>query len=70
MKAYDIYRTGEEDGDLWRIFNRMYEGDVTVLPEDTSMQRAYKNWLAAGNHAGWGEGIFYKKKEAVRKTQG
>lgn len=62
MKEYDIYHTQEEDGDLWRIFNRMYDGDATVLPEDTGMQRAYKSWLAAGNHAGWGEGVFFLQK--------
>lgn len=62
MNEYDIYHTGEEDGDLWRIFNRTYENDPDVLPEDTSMQRAYKAWLKAGNHAGYGEGIFYLSK--------
>lgn len=62
MSRYDVYDTQEEDGDLWRIFNRMYEGDPSVLPEDTSMQRAYKAWLAAGNHAGFGKGIFFMKK--------
>lgn len=59
MSEYDIYNTGEEDGDLWRIYNQMYEGDASALPEDTSLQRAYKEWLSAGNHAGWGEGIFF-----------
>lgn len=62
MKEYDIYRTGQEDGDLWRIFNRMYEGNPDVLAEETSMQRAYKAWLKAGNHAGFGEGIFFMRR--------
>lgn len=62
MKEFDVFRTGEEDGDLWRIFNKEYDGNPSGLAEDTSMQRAYKEWLLAGNHAGWGEGIFFLPK--------
>lgn len=62
MREYDIYRTQTEDGDLWRIFNRMYDGNPDGLQEDTSLQRGYKEWLKAGNHAGFGEGIFFLKR--------
>ncbi|HJA32004.1 MAG TPA: DUF5596 domain-containing protein [Candidatus Eisenbergiella pullicola] len=62
MSEYDVYATGEEDGDLWRIFNRMYDGRPDALPEDTSMQRGYKKWLQEGHHAGYGKGIFYYGK--------
>lgn len=62
MSEYHIFNSFQEDGELWRIFNRMYEGDPEVLAEDTSMQRAYKKWLLDGNHAGVGEGLFYRKK--------
>lgn len=59
MDEYDVYATGEEDGDLWRIFNRMYDGRPDDLPEETSMQRGYKKWLQEGHRAGYGKGIFY-----------
>lgn len=62
MSEYDIYHTETEDGDLWRIFNRIYDGNPDALPEDTSLQRGYKEWLKAGNHAGFGEGIFFLKR--------
>ena len=58
MNDFDIYRTGEQNGDLWRIFDREYDGDPASLPENTSLQRAYKNWLKSGKSAGFGEGIF------------
>ena len=65
MKEYDIYHIQEEDGDLWRIYHRMYDGNPSTLPEGTSMQRAYKAWLEAGNHAGWGEGVFFLQKDGI-----
>ncbi|MDO4292407.1 MAG: acyltransferase domain-containing protein [Eubacteriales bacterium] len=59
MDEYDIYRTWENDGDLWRVFDLDYDGRPETLPETTAMQRGYKEWLTAGNHAGGGEGIFF-----------
>jgi hypothetical protein len=35
--------------DLWRIFNRDYEGSTEGFPADTSLQRAYLKMLADGN---------------------
>ncbi|MDO4334003.1 MAG: acyltransferase domain-containing protein [Eubacteriales bacterium] len=62
MDEYDIYRTGCDNGDLWRIFNAEYHGDAEKLSENTSLQRGYKSWLKAGNSAGFGEGIFFLDK--------
>lgn len=61
MTEYDIYLTKDSDDDLWRIFNCVDISDLSELPEDTSMQRAYKNWLLAGKKAGIGEGIFFMR---------
>lgn len=61
MTEYDIYLTKDSDDDLWRIFNCADISDLSELPEDTSMQRAYKNWLLAGKKAGIGEGIFFMR---------
>ena len=51
----DISESGE---DLWRIFGKIYDGKVETLPEDTSLQRAYKDWLKKGNKSGVGVGVF------------
>lgn len=62
MNEYDIFATGEDNGDLWRIFQREYDGDADALPEVTRMQKGYKNWLKQGHHAGYGHGIFFYRK--------
>lgn len=43
--------------DLWRVFGDQKDQPYELLPENTSMQRAYKKWLTAGNKVGGGLGI-------------
>ena len=62
MRRYDVFKKGESNSDLWRIFNKEYDGTPDMLPENTQLQRVYKNWLKAGNSAGYGEGIFLYQK--------
>ena len=59
---FDIYKTEEGDGDLWRIYNREYDGNPEALPEETTIQRGYKKLLLSGGHAGYGE-EFSSEKE-------
>lgn len=61
-REYDVFNKGETNGDLWRIFDREYDGNPDGLPENTRLQRVYKKWLQGGNNAGFGEGIFFLKK--------
>lgn len=63
MAEYDIYLRNDSDDDLWRVFNCMDLSNPDALPEDTSLQRAYRNWILAGKKAGIGEGIFFMQKE-------
>ena len=65
MSFFDIYKTEEGDGDLWRIYNREYDGNPEALPEETTIQRGYKKLLLSGGHAGYGEGIFFRKKKEM-----
>ena len=65
MSFFDIYKTEEGDGDLWRIYNREYDGNPEALPEETTIQRGYKKLLLSGGHAGYGEGIFFQKKKEM-----
>lgn len=43
--------------DLWRIFATDEIQDLSALPRDTSLQRAYLKWLEAGKPIGGGLGI-------------
>ncbi len=44
--------------DKWRVFGRYTNLPNDQLPKDTTMRRAYAEWLQAGNPAGHGFGIF------------
>ena len=45
--------------DLWRIFHTDSTSDIGTLPQDTSLQRAYVQWLKDGKAVGGGMGIRY-----------
>ena len=62
MQCYDIIEWGDYGNDhpeLWRLFDRNYNGDPDSLPEDSSVRRAYKNHLKNGGKTGWGFGVFF-----------
>lgn len=40
--------------DCWRLFNKKYSGTPEDLPRDTSMRRAFAQWLDEGNTPGCG----------------
>ena len=62
MNDYNCFHQGDTYEDLWRIFHREWDGDAASLPEDTSLQRAYKQWLLEGKKPGFGYGIRFFKK--------
>ena len=74
QKDFDIVAVKKEDnfGDAWRVFGA--EGDKPVnqsnageLPGNTSMQRAFAGFLAAGGKTGVGHGVIvFDGKEIVR----
>ncbi len=59
MNDWDIIHSEEIDDyyDAWRLFGRKYEGDVSVLPQVTSQQKAMAAWLAQGKKTGEGLGV-------------
>lgn len=60
MADYDVTAVEENDGeDLWRIFDKEYNGNPDDLPDGTSLQRAYIRWLKAGNRPGAGRGVLF-----------
>lgn len=57
---YDIFDQGEyEDySQVWRLFDAEYRGDVDALPKNTSLRRAYADWILKGEKIGWGHGVY------------
>jgi len=61
---YDIFEQGEfEDySQVWRLFDCAYDGDVEKLPQDSSLRRAYADWIRRGEKIGWGYGVYVYDK--------
>jgi hypothetical protein len=60
ISDYDVFEEGEYENhrDVWRLFDKMYKGNVDELPQDTSLRRAYAEWIRNGEPTGWGYGVF------------
>ena len=65
ISAFEILEGGEykDYSEVWRLFDMNYDGDITKLPQDTSLRRAYAEWIRQGKKTGWGYGIipYYKR---------
>jgi hypothetical protein len=53
---YDQYISDIKE-DLWRIFSDKDKLPYNELPEDTSLKKAYKDWLLAKDETGGGVGV-------------
>ncbi|MBQ8508784.1 MAG: DUF5596 domain-containing protein [Clostridia bacterium] len=49
----------------WRVFYKDYNGDTSILPRETSLQRAIADWLDKGNGIGSGYGIIVFDGEKI-----
>ncbi len=56
---FDVIRWKEQEEfhDAWRVFGAEYQKPAADLPENTSMQRAFKKWLVEGKKTGSGFGV-------------
>ncbi len=43
---------------VWRLFDRNFDGDVDHLPQDSSLRRAYADWIRKGIPTGDGYGVY------------
>ena len=61
MEDFDIIESSvdEKGSCLWRIFGTTETSDIEKLPQRTSLQRAYIDWLRKGNVCGGGLGVFF-----------
>ncbi len=59
MNDFDEVKSGlyENYSQVWRLFGKMYEGDIDVLPQDTSLRRTYAEWIKNGEKTGWAKGV-------------
>lgn len=59
INDYDVFEVELKDDyqELYRLFDMEYTGDVSVLPTNTSLQRAYIEWIKQGKKIGIGCGI-------------
>jgi hypothetical protein len=59
MHDFEIIHSVDEDkfSEAWRVFGRHHDKDMEEWPTDTSLQRAYIDWLKAGNKTGAGFGV-------------
>lgn len=57
---FEIVSSGEHEtfGDAWRVFDDKADLPPAELPRDTSLRKAYADWLTAGNKGGYGFGLF------------
>lgn len=61
---YDQYISDIKE-DLWRIYGKYENSPLSELPEDTSLKRAYKQWLLDGNNVGGGVGVIVFDGERI-----
>lgn len=56
---FDMVQNFETDcfSDAWRIFNRDYDGDTSVLPCETTLQRNFIDYIENGGKFGIGSGV-------------
>lgn len=69
---FEIVRSGESDkfGDAWRIFGAAGGRPPEEWPRDTSLRRAYADWILSGRKAGWGWGlIVFDGEKIVRAAE-
>ncbi len=57
MRDFEMvyWREGRELGPSWRLYGKKYP--VFILPKRNSLEKAYTQWLQAGNYGGHGTGI-------------
>ena len=69
---FDVIRwkESEEFHDAWRVFGGEYQNPPADLPENTSMQRAFKKWLMEGKKTGSGFGVLLFDGEKILNRKG
>ena len=67
ISDFDVFYHEEypDYSDVWRLFDVNYDGNVDHLPQNTSLRRAYADWIRKGEKTGFGYGVYvYEKKRS------
>ncbi len=68
LNDFDILRSFEYPQvfrDSWRVFNKHFDGDTSILPCNTTLQKNFIKWLDEGNKVGGGYGIIIFDGERI-----
>ncbi len=67
MDDFDLleFTESERFENAIRVFNRQYEGDTSVLPRDTTLQRNFINYIEKGGKFGTGFGVILFDGEKI-----
>ena len=67
MDDFEIISEGIDESfhNDWRLFGHWTEYPLEQWPEDTSLRKAYKNWLVSGHKAGDGYGVIIFDGEKI-----
>ena len=67
MDDFDIisYKDHDTFSDGWRVFGRLSDAPLDMLPENTSLQRAFARRLRDGKPTGSGYGVFFFDGEKI-----
>ncbi len=58
LNDWKVFKERNNNGsDLWRVFGTQYTGDLSLLPRDNTMRRAFGEWLDNGGVPKTGYGI-------------
>lgn len=60
-KRFDIveYLLYNDYSEVWRLFEKEYNGNPDELPADSSLRRSYIDMIKRGERTGRGKGVFY-----------
>ena len=66
---FKVIATGnyEDYSQVWRIFNCQFTGDISKLPRDSSLRRAYAARMERGEPTAWGRGVFLYRDGKIYK---
>lgn len=67
MDDFDIisYKDHDTFSDGWRVFGKLSDAPLDMLPENTSLQRAFARRLRDGKPTGSGYGVFFFDGEKI-----
>ena len=66
-KDFEMYEQMETDtfADAWRVFYKNFEGDTSILPQETSLQKSFVKYLDNSPTFGYGKGVILFDGEKI-----